>query len=940
MNAPLVLSTYRLQLHAGFDFQRARDLCDYLAELGVSHVYVSPILRAERGSTYGYNVCAYDQIGPELGGDDGFRAFSDELRRLGLRLLVDFVPNHMGIATGENAWWNDVLENGPSSRFADFFDIEWAPTKASLHNRVLYPILGAQYGEVLERGELVLAREGGAFVIRYFEHQLPVAPRSLRPVFELTLAKLRTGETPPPAHDLDELESILTAMRNLPAAHETDPLRRAERAREKEVIKRRLEALVDASVALAHALDEVVAEYNGNKGDVSSFDKLDALLREQNFRLAYWRVATEEINYRRFFDIDQLAAVRMELPVVFEAAHRRILELVREGRVDGLRLDHTDGLYDPAEYFERLRAAGAGGTYVVAEKILEPGERLPRGWKIEGTTGYDALALLGSVWVDGDSESAFTSLYRSITHDLLPFEQHVYDGKRAVMRASFSAEVNVLALALERIADGNRRSCDFTLNGLRSAIHETIAAFPVYRTYVRADGLRGVNDDRHILRAIDAAMRRRVDVDASIFEFLRDVLLLRDVPGESTTERDARVGFAMRFQQLTGPIMAKGVEDTALYRYVRLVSLNEVGGDASRFGTSVRLFHEAAAERVRDWPLSMVATSTHDTKRGEDVRARLAVLTECPERWANCVEAWLRMAKKHQRTVDEAAAPSTADAYLFLQTVLGAWPFCGIDADREAYAGRIAAYMEKATREAKTQTSWLHPRAEYERATTEFVHAMLSDVDFARGVQALADDTATFAASNALGQVALKILGPGVPDTYQGSELWNFALVDPDNRTAVDYDVRRKILRALQREEHDRGALCERLLARFTDGAVKLYVTQALLALRRREPELLVGGAYCAIDAGEHVIAFTRETKERTLACVVPRLAWKLTRGEHRWPIGAAWGDRAIALPAGRRWSNVLTGETRTWTTDAPLRDVLKSFPIGVFLGESPIGAP
>ena len=940
MNAPLALSTYRLQLHAAFDFKKARDLCDYLAELGVSHVYVSPILRAEAGSTHGYNVCAYDQISPELGGDDGFLAFSDELRRLGLRLLVDFVPNHMGIATGENAWWNDVLENGPSSRFADFFDIEWEPTKASLQNRVLYPILGAQYGEVLERGELVLARKGGAFVLRYFQHELPVAPRSLRPVFELALARLRKAETPLPAPDLDELESILTATRNLPLAHETDPDRRAERAREKEVIKRRLEALLDARVEPARALDAVVAEYNGRKGDLASFDRLDSLLREQNFRLSYWRVATEEINYRRFFDVDQLAAVRMELPVVFEAAHRRILALVREGRVDGLRLDHTDGLYDPAAYFERLRGAGAGGIYVIAEKILEPGERLPREWKIEGTTGYDALALLGSVWVDGGAEGAFTSLYRSVTGDLRSFEQHVYDGKRAVMRASFSAEVNVLALALERIAGRDRRSCDFTLNGLRSAIHEAIAAFPVYRTYVRGDGSRGVNDSRHILRAIEAATRRRVDVDASIFEFLRDVLLLRDVPGESTHAREARAGFTMRFQQLTGPIMAKGVEDTAFYRYVRLASLNEVGGDVSRFGTPVRRFHEAAEERLRDWPLAMVASATHDTKRGEDVRARLAVLTECPERWTGCVDGWRRIASKHQRTVDDAAAPNAPDVYLFFQTVLGAWPFAGIDADREAFAGRIAAYMEKATREAKTETSWLHPRAEYERATTEFVHGMLGDPAFARSVQALAAETATFAASNALGQVALKILGPGVPDTYQGSELWNFALVDPDNRTAVDYDLRRKILRALRNEEHDRSALCERLLDRFSDGAVKLYVTQALLALRRREPELLVGGVYRAIEAGEHVIAFTRETEERTLACVVPRLTWKLTRGEHPWPIGAAWGDRAVALPAGRRWSNVLTGETSTWASGAPLRDVLRSFPIGVFLGGPSAGSP
>jgi (1->4)-alpha-D-glucan 1-alpha-D-glucosylmutase len=935
MPAPLVLSTYRLQLHAGFDFARARELCDYLAELGVSHVYVSPILRAETGSTYGYNVCAYDQMSPELGGDDGFRAFSDELRRRGLRLLVDFVPNHMGIATGENAWWNDVLENGPSSRFADYFDIEWEPTKANLRNRVLYPILGAQYGEVLERGELTLAREGGAFVIRYFRHRLPVAPRSLQPIFERALAHVKSAGSAAsgggPA--LEELESILTATRNLPASHETDPERRAERAREKEIIKRRLVVLLDASAELARALDAVVAEYNGQSGDSASFDKLDRLLCEQNYRLAYWRVATEEINYRRFFDIDQLAAVRMELPEVFDAAHARILQLVRVGRIAGLRLDHTDGLYDPAAYFERLRSAGADGLYVVAEKILEPGERLPRGWKIDGTTGYEAMALLDGVSIDGAAEEAFTSLYRDVTGDVLRFEQHVYDGKRAVMRASFSAEVNVLALALERIADANRRSRDFTHNGLRHAILETIAAFPVYRTYVRADGSRA-HDDRHIARAVEVAIRRSTDVDVSIFEFLRDVLLARELPGLGAAEHRSRARFAMHFQQLTGPIMAKGVEDTALYRYVRLVSLNDVGGDPSRFGTALNVFHQAAQERARDWPLAMVASSTHDTKRGEDVRARLAVLTERPERWAGCVESWLPIVQRHRRIVDDAPTPSMSDVYLFLQTVVGAWPFAGVDPDRDAFVSRIAAYMEKATREAKVRTSWLHPKGDYEHATTAFVRAILGDRDFLRSVQALADETATFAASNALGMVALKILGPGVPDTYQGSELWNFSLVDPDNRAAVDFEVRRRMLRSLRSEEHDRIALCRALLRRFADGAVKLYVTQALLALRREEPELLVRGAYRALDAGEHLVAFTRETETRTLACLVPRFAWKLTRGEHGWPIGAAWGDRAVLLPRGRTWKNVLTGASCAWSSAALVRDVLESFPVGVLLSE------
>jgi (1->4)-alpha-D-glucan 1-alpha-D-glucosylmutase len=939
-------STYRLQLHAGFRFEDAQAIVPYLKDLGVTEVYTSPILRAEKGSTHGYNVVDHGMVSPELGGEEGFRAFSDALRGSGLGLVVDFVPNHMGIASGENPWWNDVLENGPSSLHADSFDVAWTPPQASLQNKVLYPILGAQYGEVLENGDLVLSRQGGMFVLRYFDHTLPVAPRSVIPLLERTASRLTLSKDDPSAQ---ELSSIVTSLRHLPLREETDPEKREERAREKEVVKRRLDALTRESAEVAAAVDIEVVAINGKKGDPRSFDALDALLLEQNYRLAFWRVATEEINYRRFFDVNQLVAVRMEDPGVFEAAHAKVLALAADGRIDGLRLDHTDGLYDPADYFDRLRARGAGDLYVVAEKILEPGEKLPRAWKIEGTTGYDALASLNGVWVDAAAERALGSLYQRFTGDELSFEEHVYRGKRAVIRMSFAGEINVLAQALESIAEGNRRSRDFTLLSLTYALRETMAEFPVYRTYIRPDGSRGPNDEKHISQAVRAAKRRNPEIDGSVFDFVRDVLFLRNLEGATEADRVSQVRWVMRFQQLTGPIMAKGVEDTAFYRYHRLVSLNEVGAHPGRFGTPVRAFHAENEERLRLWPLSMVTLSTHDTKRGEDVRARLNVISEAPSLWEECVGQWSKMAEAHREAVDDEAAPSRADEYLFYQTALGSTPFAEEDdaalAERTA---RVAEYMGKAIREEKQRTSWLAPNAEYEAAVGRFVTRMMGDRAFAKSIRELAFATAISAATTSLGALAVKMTMPGVPDTYQGTESWAFALVDPDNRRPVDYAARRARLEAirarLSNAETRRLEVARELLDTFADGGVKLYVTHLLLALRRELPRLLLEGDYRALDAGPSAVAFARahEGDGKTLVTVVPRLAYELTHvgaqaaargaeGAGRWPVGDVWGDARVELPRGR-YQSVLTGELVESDGSVAMRDVLRSFPVAVLL--------
>jgi (1->4)-alpha-D-glucan 1-alpha-D-glucosylmutase len=895
---PRITATYRLQLHQGFGFADAKAIVDYLAALGISHAYASPYLCAEKGSTHGYNLVDPRRLNPEIGTDEEYRAWTEALAARDMGHIVDVVPNHMA-ATSMNAWWSDVLENGPASLYADYFDIEWHPPKEVLENKVLLPVLGAQYGEVLEKGELVLERQGGAFCLRYWERCLPVNPSTVVPVLERAVEALGVPVDDPRRQ---ELESIVTGLRNLPAITETDPEKRHERAREKEVSKRRLAALCE-DPEVAAAIDAEVKRTNGTAGDPRSFDALDQLLVQQAYRLAFWRVATEEINYRRFFDINDLAAVRMEEPAVFDDAHALLLEHVAAGRVQGIRLDHTDGLYDPAAYFEKLRAAiGDRDFYVIAEKILEGREELPPGWKIDGTTGYDFLVQCSGVFVDRRAEKALTRIYRELSDDQRSFAEHVMDSKRAIMRSSLSSELHMLAVRLERIAMRDRRSRDFTLATLRRALGETIAAFPVYRTYVRPDGTREPMDEQIVFRAIRAAKRRNPEMSPSVFDFLRDVLLLAREPADEQ-DRRARVEVAMRFQQLTGPVAAKGVEDTAFYTYVRFVALNEVGGSPDHFGTSIDELHAANLSRREKWPRTMTATSTHDTKRGEDVRARLAVLSEMPERWEAWVRAWSEIAQRHVTSVDDEPAPSATDRFLFFQTVLGAYPLSGTPDD--TFEERAIAYAVKAAREAKQRTSWLATNEAYEEALTAFVSGMLGDHAFMKGLASASAEIATHGASNGLGQVVLEIASPGIPDRYQGSETWDLRLVDPDNRTPVDYQARWGALRAIE------GKKPRELLASFADGGIKLHVVRAGLLLRRSMPSVFLDGDYVPIDGGEELLAFGRSHAGGAVVAAVTCRPHRVTGGRARWAIGEVWGDRTLAVPPGK-WRDVLSGREHT----------------------------
>jgi (1->4)-alpha-D-glucan 1-alpha-D-glucosylmutase len=805
-------ATYRLQFNNTFTFADAARIVPYLHALGVTDCYASSYLKAVPGSLHGYDIVDPTMLNPDLGTEHDFRLFADSLIQHGMGQILDVVPNHMGIAKSCNAWWQDVLENGPSARYASFFDIDWRPVKAELEGKVLLPILGEQYGTVVENQEIILEYHEGRFFIRYFDHQLPVDPKHSAMILALRLDELINLAEPDDPH-VQELQSILTALQHLPDRNGTDPAQVIERYREKEIIRRRLLRIMGESETVHTFVQENVAIYNGTKGDPKSFDLLDRLLSHQVYRLAYWRVASEEINYRRFFDINELAAVRMEDPTVFLSAHQLILQLLKEGAVTGLRIDHVDGLYDPSTYLGQLQAwAQADLTpregeaerplFLIVEKILTREETLPLRWPVYGTTGYDFLTLINGLFVNGSHEQAFNRLYARFIGNPLSFEDRVYESKQLIMRASMSSEINVLGYQLNHLSEMNRRFRDFTLNSLIHAIREIIACFPVYRTYV-TPGEEPVSDmDRSYIRvAVSMAKRKNPALSGLVFDFVQDILL-KQAGYHHERERHDQLKFAMKFQQITGSIMAKGAEDTAFYVYNRLASLNEVGGDPLQFGVSIHTFHQRMRQRRAHWPASLCATSTHDTKRSEDVRARINVLSEIPQIWRTRILRWSQLNKGYKTEVEGALAPDRNEEYQLYQTMIGAWPFHAPDDDEyKNFSDRIQAYMAKALKEGKIHTSWVNPNYAYDQAVRDFIERILvrsSSNPFLADFLPFQREIAQYGVYNSLSQVLLKITSPGIPDFYQGTELWDFSLVDPDNRRPVDYAKRTGLLADFQ----------------------------------------------------------------------------------------------------------------------------------------------
>jgi (1->4)-alpha-D-glucan 1-alpha-D-glucosylmutase len=959
-------ATYRLQFNGGFTFGDATVIVPYLARLGISHVYCSPYLRARPGSQHGYDIIDHNAFNPEIGTAAEFNRFSATLAGHNLGQMIDVVPNHMGVMGSDNAWWLDVLENGPAAEHAQFFDIDWQPLKPELHGKVLLPVLGDHYGTVLERGELKLAfdPECGEFSLWYYEHRFPIDPREYPSILGRRSERLKARVEAEP--DLEPaFLSLITAFGHLPARSETSEDRIAERSRDKEIHKRRLAEMCLRYPQLAAFIAENVAEIGSVAGAPASFDSLHELIKAQAWRLAYWRVAADEINYRRFFDINELAALRMENKAVFDETHRLVLDLVAQGKVHCLRIDHPDGLYDPAQYFFRLQepflAAGASSEtaskqrpprplYVVVEKIVASYERLPESWPVYGTTGYRFANVVNGLFVDTTAESKMERIYRGFVGEVPDFDELLYRSKRLIVRTALAGELNVLANLLGHIAEASRNTSDFTLNRLRDALTEIVACFPVYRTYITPTSVSD-EDRRYIEWAVAAAKRRSRAADIGVFDFVREVLTTRMAEGRSDEYRGMVLAFAIKFQQLSAPVMAKGSEDTSFYIYNRLVSLNEVGGDPKTFGMTVAAFHGASQDRCRTWPHTMLATSTHDNKRSEEVRLRIDVLSEMPAMWRLMLRRWSRINRSRRREVDGRSAPSRNDEYLLYQTLLGTWPLDEPDEGELAeYRGRIERYMLKAAREAKLHTSWINPNADYESALGAFVTDLLTRSRrnrFLAEFVPAARRVARFGMFNSLSQTVAKLAAPGVPDIYQGTELWDFSLVDPDNRRPVDYGARDALLRDLEvrmmRDASERAAHVRALLNSMTDGRAKLYVVWRMLDVRRRFERLFREGEYLPLmtsgESSEHLCAFARRLGDQAVVVVFPRLFARLLGEREELPIGAPiWGDTEIRLgPLGgvSPLLNEFTGEQcaarqAEGATSVYAAEVLGSFPVAV----------
>ena len=962
-------STYRMQLHAGFNFVNAEGVLPYLKQLGIGDYYLSPVFEARPGSMHGYDVTRHDRINPELCGAQGFARFARAVKNAGMGVLLDIVPNHMGVGN-DSVWWQDVLENGRTAEHAEFFDIDWNPLKADMQGKLLLPILGDQYGREVENKRIQIAIEDGLGKVKYYDHSMPLAPRSLPLIF----SEEQTAALP------ESFRDLLRDLSHVPPNDTADSGLAVQRRRQLEEIKPRMrEALLQPGnqAAIAESLEQI----NGKAGDPHSFDRLHEVLEAQPYRLAFWRVSGEEINYRRFFDINDLVALRMENPSVFAATHCLIRKMLADQQVTGLRVDHCDGMFNPRQYLIRLQllyvASQCGGAvprgqvapngieseiidavrgydwtgikgplYVVVEKILEPRESLPREWPVRGTSGYDFIHFANQIFIEQENRKRFDDLYTTVTGRTADPEEIIYRSKLQVMQNALSSETYVLTNLLSQLAAADRRARDFTDNLLDAAIRETIACFPVYRTYIDDRGQYTERDRAYIHHAIVLAKYRNPDVDASAFDLLEKTLLLHDRSGDEIDQRE--LYFALKFQQLTGPVMAKGVEDTAFYVYNRFISSNEVGSSMQSFGISIETFHASNLERLEHSPDAMLATSTHDTKRSEDVRNRLNTLSEMRLLWPSFIRRAQRLNARFKHTLDDGrVAPDPNEEYLLYQTIAGAWPWKmdSVDGRRE-FVERLQQYMTKALSESKVNLSWVNPNEKYLDAVHSFVTKILTpdergkETRFVSALQALLPALKVFGTVNSLAQVVLKVASPGVPDFYQGSEMWDLSLVDPDNRRPVDYGLRAQALDAMlkQAEAQSAKAVCRSVTATLDDGRIKLWTTHRALATRTAMMEVFKRGEYRPLSAdkshAKHVIAFARRRDRECVLVAVPRFACTLMHHRAELPLGKAWGSAELFAQhcAGMRLLNVFTGEDVVVRGDGriPLTQLFAHFPVAM----------
>lgn len=926
------VATYRVQFTADFRFDSAYKIVPYLAKLGISDLYASPIFKARAGSSHGYDVVDPTQLNPELGTEESFEALVQQLQHQQMGWLQDIVPNHMAYDS-RNQWLMDILENGPSSNYVDYFDIAWNSPFDGNQEPILVPLLGNFYGECLENGEIQLCYDESGLSVHYNDLRIQLNIESYATLVTHNLGSLAKtlGRNHP---TFVRLLGILYSLKGI-----SSEVTGKQRQDQTEFVRSLLWELYSDQAEVKAFIDANIQTFNGEVGHPESFDLLDNLLTNQHFRLAYWKVGAEEMNYRRFFTVNELISVKVEEIKIFHATHALIFKLVEAGKFTGLRVDHIDGLYNPSEYLERLTEK-VGDTYITVEKILQPGEDLPD-WPIQGTSGYDYLNYVNGVFCQSESQTQFDQIYTRFTGQTMPIEELIAQKKQIILDKNLAGDVDNLAMLLKKISGRYRYGNDFTVNSLRRALSEVLIRFPIYRTYTTADGVLAA-DRPYIERVIQAA-QDHAPLLKNELNFIEKLLLLEYDTGLSQSEKDQWLYWVMRVQQYTGPLMAKGVEDTALYVYYRLLSLNEVGGDPAQFGLDLTEFHRFNQHRQARWPLAMSATSTHDTKRGEDVRARINVLSEIPTDWQQQVGHWHELNQAHKTKHRQITCPDTNDEYALYQTIVGALPFeaASNESELERFRDRVKGFMLKAIREAKVHTDWLHNNKIYEDSCLKFIDAILTPSEqnsFLPTLYPFQQRIAHYGVLNSLSQTLLKIITPGIPDFYQGSELWDLSLVDPDNRRPIDFSLRQTYLEEITtRILGDIPTLTTDLLSSPADGRIKLFLTLQLLAARTAYRSLFQDGTYHPLEVTgpykNHVIAFARQQADSTLIAIAPRFCTSLVQpGDY--PLGEqVWQNTAIQLPLEHKsWKNLITAQPLNASSQISVGEALQHFPVALLV--------
>jgi (1->4)-alpha-D-glucan 1-alpha-D-glucosylmutase len=913
------LSVYRLQFSPSYNFNEAQKIIPYLSDLGISCIYASPIFKTKKGATHGYAVVDPNQLNPELGSLKDFERLVESTKGHGISWLQDIVPNHMAYDS-ENRMLLDVMEKGAHSKYYKFFDLNWQHPDEGLRGRILAPFLGKFYSEALESGEIKLQYEEDGLFICYYEMRFPVRPVSYAEV-------LKCDPTNNP--ELSKLAEAAKNFENLGKikGDEDEELKRA---------KTNLWQLYGEDPNIKAYLDRRIICFNGEVGKPESFDPLDALLSQQLYRLSFWKVATEEINYRRFFNINELISLNVQDKEVFEATHELIFRLIKEEKFDGLRIDHVDGLYDPKLYLQRLRE-NLGDFYLVVEKILEFDEELPKDWPVNGTTGYDFMNWVNAVFCRREAAREFAKTYFKFAGLTRPYDELLSAKKRLIIGKHMAGNIDNLAHEIKIISSGDRYGRDITLYGLERALVEIMAHFPVYRTFINQDSFSR-QDQSYIRKAAEKARSKNPAYEYEI-NYVENILLQEFKA--SPEKRKDMINFIMRFQQYTAPLMAKGFEDTFLYIYNKLISLNEVGGSPNIFGIKRKDFHRFNARRSLNSPHTLNTTSTHDTKRGEDVRARINVLTEFPKEWKQNLRAWSRINKAKKTIISGHYLPDENDEYFLYQTILGALPF-NQDEFGE-FIKRIKDYLIKAVREAKVHTAWIKPDTEYEQACLKFIEEILQLNEqnrFLKDFMAFAKKISFYGIFNSLSQLLLKITSPGVPDFYQGAELWDLNLVDPDNRRPVDFNSRQQMLDNIKsREENDNdlAELMSELLQDKASGKIKLFLTYRGLKARKKSADIFDYGSYEGLKVEGpfkyQIVAFARKHKEAVAVTVVPRFLSLIVK-EGQEPLGEVWQDTAVILPHNfpNKWKDEISGKIVYTDGTIKVADILEKFPAALLV--------